>query len=205
MLRVALIFAALVAASPAFAKDADKAEPKQAVAVISPEIEAVSIFGRACVQTGGDLDEIAKQFGALEKEGTARKLSAGDAQKAIGAEVQNAWIMQSPISKQKLLASEGKDGSCNLYIHRGDGLAVREELKRLAVWLAVEKKSKLGAKTSQKTVEGKKVDFDYYEVLTQDKSKRPMILFSGTEKPVSDTQFILTYKTITSKIDAPKE
>lgn len=204
MLRVALVCAALAAASPAFATGAKKEEPKQAVAVITPEIEAVSLFGRACVQTGGDLDEIGKQFGALEKEGTAKKLSADEAKKAVGSDVQNAWIMQSPISQQKLLASEGRDGSCNLYIHRGNGLAVREELKRLAVWLAVEKKSKLGAKTRQETVEGKKVDLDYYEVLTQDKTKRPMILFSGTEKPVGDTQFVLTYKTISSKIDAPK-
>jgi len=194
----------LVFPVPALAKtDAAKEAPKK-VAVITPEMEAVSLFGRACVQTRGDLTKVTSQLANLEKGQVADKLTAEEAAKATGHNTQHAWVMQSPVSQQKLLISKDEDGSCNLFIHRGNPNGVREEFRRLAVWDAVQQKSKLGAKTKTKDADGVPLTLDYYEVLTADKSKRPMYILSSAAKPKGDTQFLLTYKTIESKIAAPK-
>lgn len=175
-----------------------------AVATTTPEIEAISIFGRACVETRGDIVKVEKVFEKLIKEGVAEALDSDDAEEATGHETKEAWAMQSPVSKQKLLVTKDKDGSCNLFVHRGAQAPMREEFKRLVVWHAVQLKSKLGAKTKTKTDGDVPITLDYFEVLTEDKSARPMLILSSTDTPKGDTQFLLTYKTITSKIDAPK-
>jgi len=174
------------------------------VAATTPEIEAVSIFGRACVETRGAPDKMKDVFAKLEKEGAADALSEDEAKDATGHDAKHAWAMQSPLSKQELLVSQDEDGSCNLFVHRGNVTPMRDEFKRLAVWDAVQQKSKLGAKTKTKDADGVPLTLDYYEVLTADKSKRPMYILSSAAKPKGDTQFLLTYKTIESKIAAPK-
>lgn len=199
---LALPLSAQAATSEKTAPTAKAAAP--AVAATTPEIEAVSIFGRSCVETRGDVDKLDTLFAKLVKEGVAEALGDDDAEKATGHETDEAWAMQSPVSKQKLLITKDEDGSCNLFVHRASVQPMREEFKRLVVWHAVQLKSKLGAKTVTKAEGDVPLTLDYFEVLTQDKTKRPMLILSSTDKPKGDTQFLLTYKTIKSKIDAPK-
>ncbi len=203
LLAVCLVsLPALAIAAPA--KEPVKTQTAKPVAATTPEIEAVSVFGSACVATKGELEDVEKHFDALVKAKGAIKLSEAEAKKATGHETDDAWVMQSPVSKQKLLVSKDDDDSCNVFVHRADMKAMRSEFQGIAQWAAAQNKTVVAKQSETKIEGGVPLTMDYYEVLTQDKSKRPMLTLTSTDKPKSDTQFLLTYKTVKSKIDAPK-
>ncbi len=152
--------------------------------------EAVVLFAKVCVNSLGKLPQMNAELEKLNKAGIANKLKPEAAAQVVSAtQKDNAWVIVSPETKQRLMITHDSIGICGLHVHAADASAMVKEYDGLVNAFAAEAK---GTVTAKKPISKDGSSFYYKEVKT---SVGPLysIALSTSAKATKGTQHMLTF------------
>ncbi len=196
MSRTLALLACMLTASAAQAA-APVAKP--AAPQVSIAEEAVTIFRRVCVETGGDAAKTEVVLKPFIEGGIGTKVPADKAKEFTRHDSKATWILVSPSSKQKLMVDYDMQNVCSVHVNRAPASEIRAAFKKVVGFTAAALKGKVAMKTEPKTINGNALEIDLYEIIPANKGPRTSLSMASSDKPVGDTQHYMTYATLKAK------
>lgn len=152
--------------------------------------EAMVLFAKVCVNTLGRLPQMNTELAKLNKAGIASKLKPDAAAQVVSAtQKDNAWVIVSPETKQRIMVTYDSIGICGMHVHAADAGTLVKEYDGLVTAFAAEAKGTIIAKPP---ISKNGSSFYYKEVKT---SVGPLysIALSTAAKATKGTQHLLTF------------
>lgn len=153
--------------------------------------EAMVIFARVCVNTLGREAKMNDELMKLSKAGIANKLKPEAAALVVPeSQKDNAWIIVSPETKQRLMVTRDSIGICGMHVHAADANGMVKEYDGLVNAFASEAKGTIIAKPPL----NKDGNHFYYKEVKTTLGPIFSIALSTSDKPsAKGTQHVLTF------------
>lgn len=153
--------------------------------------EAVVVFAKLCVNTLGKKDKMNRVLTDLNKEGIANKLTPEAAAQVVPpSQQEDAWILVSPETKQRLMVTHDTIGICGMHVHAAEAAAMVTEYDALVSAFATEVK---GTVIAKKPITKGPSTFYYKEVKAAAGPIFSLALSTSPKASPKGTQHVLTF------------